>query len=305
MDQVDNKEITHHVGKSKQLETLIGLLRDENQANDIHAKLKYLGEGSFKDSKVRNEDGELAIVWHGSPRNFDLFDTNAKGEYRWRNSGVHFSSSKELVAQYAKKAISALQTALGFIGKEEIGSDYSPKNPEHFKQAAEAYNRVIKDLIDNGEQSIYYKNHGHWSSVQYSEGNGFDMEWFGEIFGGELPTKDNSIMLQGPYGVPIYYGREIGQNYYACVLNITNPFSEDSGSIDWSFEKGEESHKDNGTDGTILSHSENVKGIGNLEIEGTTGTYSYGVFNPNQIRIVGIESNGVFSLTPHEKFDSQ
>ncbi len=147
-----------------------------------------MGAGAFKDSKLRTADGELMIVWHGSPRKFDEFKTDAKGEFRWRNEGVHFSSSREVIEQYADKAFSALRQMLYDIAMKEHGIKYGdPVQSEQVKKAKEIYNQIIKDVIEKGEDSAYYKK-GYSLDVHEQKVRKPDLDaltYNGEIFGTE------------------------------------------------------------------------------------------------------------------------
>ena len=50
----------------------------------------------FKDSKIRNDEGQLIKVWHGSPKDFTVFDTELWGAY--------FSENKWYSERYARRA---------------------------------------------------------------------------------------------------------------------------------------------------------------------------------------------------------
>lgn len=295
---------------SLQFKTLLEIVKDEHAAEDLYQKIKALGEGEFKESKARDTNGELMIVWHGSPRIFEQFDTNAQGEFRWRNQGIHFQSSKDLIKQYAEKAKKSLNQVVHGIGKEEFGhQEYDPLKKEHLQKAVESYNEVVRDLIANGKESKFYKRRHVLEgfskgaeSINYKEER-FALESFAEIFGGNLPSEENTEMVKGPKGVEFYMGRNMGKVYYAAVLNMTRPFELETTDIDNGYEQGEESNKNSGTDGTILHHPTDLIGMGAQEVEGTAGTYSYGVFDPKDIKIIGREVNGVFEVMP--EFSSQ
>lgn len=281
----------------RQFKTLLGVVKSEDEAVRIHEKLKKIGEGEFGESKARDENGELSIVWHGSPRIFDQFDQNAAGEYRWRNEGIHFQSSKDMVKQYAEKAKDALGHTYREIIQQDFGKEYDIKNNEHVQTVIGHYNEMVRDLIEHGMESKHIMTRNN--IVQLTYGNTrMDLDSFKEIFGGKLPDNDNTVMVKGPNGTELYYGKDIGKVYYAAVLNIKNPHIEETTDLDNGYEVGEETHKKGETDGTILNHTTNIKGMGGLEVEGTAGTSSYGVFDTNEIKIIGREVNGIFELMP-------
>ena len=273
------------------------------QALEIYKALKNLESGEFKNSKLRDENGELLVVWHGSPRKFDNFKTDAKGEFRWRNQGVHFSSSRKLVEQYSDKAYSALNNARYHLIMEIAGNkDFSALSKEDREKGDKMYNTIILDLIEKGENSQFYnkayKNDNftkgklsderepNRDSIKYGK-KGFSIEWFFEIFGGEMPNKNNAYFDERNR---LWLGKNVGRYAYACILNIENPFELDSINMDESFELGEKSHKEKATDGTILYHPKAVHAMGGQKDEEAMGSYSAAAFNPNQIKIVGIEN---------------
>lgn len=271
------------------------------QALEIYKALKNLESGEFRDSKLRDENGELRIVWHGSPRKFDEFKTDAKGEWRYMNYGVHFSSSKEIVEQYSEKAYSALDNIRYNLAEEVSGiKDGSKLSSEHFANGDKIYNEIIADLVEKGEESQFYKKayrfdpvkkkdtdeRTHRDAITYGKQR-FGVDWAFEIFNGEMPNKENAYFDER---ANLWLGRDIGEYAYACVLNIERPFEQESANVDHGFRAGENAHTEKLTDGTILYHSEPVHAMGGLLREEAKGTYSVAVFDSSQIKIVGVES---------------
>lgn len=272
------------------------------QALEIYTALKKLESGEFKDSKLRDGNGELLIVWHGSPRKFDEFKTDAKGEWRSQNYGVHFSSSKEVVEQYSEKAYSALNEIRYLLAEEVSGIKGGEKsNSEHFANGDKIYNEIIADLITKGEESQFYKK-GY--KIDYREKKisderdtsldriiygkqSFGIEWALEIFNGEMPNKENAHFDES---AKLWLGKDIGKYAYACVLNIEKPFELETTDIDLAFIAGEDAHAEKSSDGTVLYHSEPIHAQGGEVNEEAKGTYSVAVFDPSQIRIIGVEN---------------
>lgn len=277
----------------------------KDNALKIYETIKKLGSGEFKNSKLRNENGELMLMWHGSPRKFEEFKTDTAGQFRWRNSGIQFSSSREVVEQYADKAFSAVRAILySIILKTYDLKHGEPIQEEQLKQAKEIYNKIILDIIENGEESVYYKKGYIMGSDQQKvrapgydaltyEGESFGLDWALEIFNGHIPTKDNTTLDEGN---GIYLGNGIGKYEYLAVLDIEHPYETDSVNMDHGFELGEREHKQKGTDGTILSHSKGVIGNGGIVVEETKGTYSAAVFDPTKIKILGRREGGKFEI---------
>lgn len=305
----ENKVSVVHSGEkspdeSQQFQELLKVCSGREQALGIFTQIKKLENGEFKDSQLRNAEGELLIVWHGSPRKFRQFSTDTKGEYRWRNRGVHFQSSRQIIEQYSEKAYSAIRTILADIAGKlftlESGKELTPEQLEKLKQT---YNQIIEDLIINGEESVYYKKgysenqpglkvrNPSLDAITY-QGRTFGTEWALEIFNGEMPTRENSYLdpVEG-----VYLGNGIGKYEYAAVLNIKNPYKpEASTNIDHDFEQGEQAQEGQGTDGTILHHQKDLIGDGGLPIKGTKGTYSAAIFEASQIKVLGRMEHGKF-----------
>lgn len=272
---------------------------DYEHALKIYKDIKELENGEFKESKLRDENNELMIVWHGSPRKFDEFKTDVKGEFRWRNEGLHFNSSRELIKQYAEKAYKALNIILYDIALEISGAKYGIELDEELQRKAIAeYNKMVQDIIEQGENSRFYHKEYEYDNEQKKFSNKrkqdfdyliygrqrFGLEWVLEIFGGEMPSKENTY-LDKTNG--LYWGNNIGRFEYAAVLNMENPFKEETTNIDVGFELGENSHKEKDTDGTILFHKENIIGDGRLEVQGSKDTYSAAVFDKRKIKLIG------------------
>lgn len=273
------------------------------QALKIYKNIKEIENGGFKDSKLRDKNNEILIVWHGSPRKFDEFETDVKGEFRWRNEGLHFNSSRELIKQYSEKAYKSLNIILYDIALEISGAEYGIElNEEQQKKAIAEYNKMVEDLIKHGENSRFYskayeyddseKRKPDMDFLKYGK-HRFGLEWALEIFNGEMPTKEN-VSFDKTNG--LYFGKNIGRYEYAAVLNIKNPYEEETVGIDYGFEKGEKAHKEQGTDGTILFHKENIIGDGQLEVVGSKNTTSVAIFDKRQIKLIGRMEEGKFII---------
>lgn len=296
--------------ESIQFKELIKMTGDREKAAQIYNKTKELENGELKESKLRDENGELMIVWHGSSRKFEKFDPKAKGEWSWRNKGMHFQSSKETIEQYAKKAKSALNNILYNIGLEHFdmkgGSTFTNEQEQKIK---EIYNEIIKDIVESGEDSKFFRKgyETYYSKEKRAEKQRrtsaldaiiygkqqFGTEWVLEIFGGEMPTKENCSFNE-KYG--IYIGNDIGEYKYAALLNIEKPFYKETADLDNGFEDGERFHQEQNTDGTILFHKEGVETFQEGKIRGTENTTSASVFDENKIKIIGIESEDGFEI---------
>lgn len=297
--------------ESVQFKELVKTTGNQKEATKIYRMLKKLENGDFRNSQLRDKNGELMIVWHGSSRKFEEFNMKAKGQWRWKNEGMHFQSSKEVIAQYAEKAKRAWNIILYDIAIEHFGIEQGRElTGEQDKKAREIFNEIVEDLIKNGENSKYWhKNYlRHYDKQKGEEilkrdpgGDAiaygkqlFGTEWALEIFGGEMPSKKN-CSINEKYGT--YFGNDIGEYKYAAVLNIKNPFRKETNETDDGFEIGEKSHREERTDGTILSHK---KGIFDFPMQttiaGTVNSISAAVFDTDKIKTIGVETENGFEI---------
>lgn len=70
----------------------------------------------FKNSKVRNENGNLIPVYHGSPNEFTVFDRDRAGSNGvWYGAGFYFTPSKENATSYAGDKGNVKETYLNIV----------------------------------------------------------------------------------------------------------------------------------------------------------------------------------------------
>ena len=74
-----------------------------NKAADdsVKYKLSPEQEAFFKDSKIRDEDGNLRTVYHGTGANFDTFDKEKAGN-GWLGKGFYFTPDKDVARDFGK-----------------------------------------------------------------------------------------------------------------------------------------------------------------------------------------------------------
>jgi hypothetical protein len=276
---------------------------DFDEAMRIYQELKALEQGEFKESQMRDSNGELVIMWHGSPRKFDTFNPNSMGEFRWKNKGMHFCSEKSTIHQYSEKAEKSLSQIVAGVARQHFIIPPTERIPkDQFQKAIGIYNKIIEDIRENGRDSQYYVTTskptptGEWipssaDAIVYMKRQ-FGADWALEIFNGKLPTKDNTYFDESS---GVYIGNDLGKYKYATILNIENPFRLTSRDFDSTFKMGEKAHEEQGTDGTIIFHKEGIFGYpdGNALaapglIPNTEGSYSAAVFDPDKIKIIGV-----------------
>ena len=57
----------------------------------------------FKDSKMRDEDGNLLVVYHRTPNEFTIFDIKKSNINNWYREGFYFSDNQEVAKTYGRK----------------------------------------------------------------------------------------------------------------------------------------------------------------------------------------------------------
>lgn len=74
---------------------------DQNVNDNVKYKLAPEQEAFFKDSKIRDEDGNLRTVYHGTGANFDTFDKDKAGN-GWLGKGFYFTPNKDVARDFGK-----------------------------------------------------------------------------------------------------------------------------------------------------------------------------------------------------------
>lgn len=78
------------------------IAQNDQKVNDgIKYKLSPEQEEFFKDSKIRDEDGNLRTVYHGTGANFDTFDKEKAGN-GWLGKGFYFTPDKDVARSFGK-----------------------------------------------------------------------------------------------------------------------------------------------------------------------------------------------------------
>ena len=78
------------------------IAQNDQKVNDnVKYKLSPEQEAFFKDSKIRDEDGNLRTVYHGTGANFDTFDKDKAGN-GWLGKGFYFTPDKDVARDFGK-----------------------------------------------------------------------------------------------------------------------------------------------------------------------------------------------------------
>ena len=79
------------------------IAQNDQKVNDsVKYKLSPEQEAFFKDSRIRDEDGNLRTVYHGTGANFDAFDKEKAGN-GWLGKGFYFTPDKDVARSFGKK----------------------------------------------------------------------------------------------------------------------------------------------------------------------------------------------------------
>lgn len=154
-------------------------LSQDNQGRELSKQQQEF----FKDSKVRDEQGRLLEVYHGTPNtsNFTVFDTNKSGFNTMNGEyGIYFTDSKKFADDFSYERIET--DSMFFDKKGEKGKVYTNylniTNPLDFSQLTEDdINNLYKyaseiGKIDGKEQFI--ENMLNWQQIgnhQLMKGN--------------------------------------------------------------------------------------------------------------------------------------
>lgn len=78
------------------------IAQNDQKVNDsVKYKLSPEQEVFFKDSRIRDEDGNLRTVYHGTGANFDTFDKEKAGN-GWLGKGFYFTPDKDVARSFGK-----------------------------------------------------------------------------------------------------------------------------------------------------------------------------------------------------------
>lgn len=132
---------------SKKLKNVID--SDGNKLSEAQAEF-------FKDSKVRDEDGNLLKAYHGTNSNFTVFNRGEKnGQF---GKGIYFAADKSYAKENGKKVVSAylnIENPFTVTDNTNILTAINEKFP------GTDYFEMTKVLADNGYDGIIYD---HWEN---------------------------------------------------------------------------------------------------------------------------------------------
>lgn len=108
----------------------------------------------FKDSKVVDENGNLLVVYHGTPNDFNVFDLNRSGQTGTEyGEGIYLTSSKDIANQYTKDKNGKIMEMYANIVK--------PLNNENVTIDKKSLKKFLKELVKIEEYAL--SNYGEIS----------------------------------------------------------------------------------------------------------------------------------------------
>ena len=125
----------------------------------------------FKDSKVRDEDGNLLTAYHGTKNDFTVFDTDRKATNgRVFGKGIYFTLNEDAAKVYAKNKGKVMETYLN-ITNPLIVDHYNEGAFKYAIQNIDPYN--VADIyrggrIDQNKATQYIQSHGY-DGIQINE----------------------------------------------------------------------------------------------------------------------------------------
>lgn len=248
---------------------------------EVKFQLTPQQEEFFKDSKARDEQGNLVSVYHGTRSRFNKFSKSKLGENTQANSaleGFFFTSNKDMADVYRKPVDD-------FYNHDPLDEYLTLLNAEELK------NILLKSGW-NKEQLDYNYNENNENLIEdllYEvQGTAYNFDYFDNIDGYRdlisilkelgLDNKNKSLWTK----VEKEFNKQQGYRM-ETYLNITNPLIvDDFGQYeDESFSDAIKEAKKQGRDGVIFRNVED--GAMGTNMESPVGDV-YVVFEPNQIK---------------------
>ncbi len=128
-------------------------MKQKQETDNQGRKLSKEQQEFFKDSKVRDKNGNLKVVYHGTKNgNFTVFDVNKIGtgatSFSSNGSGFYFTENKEIAKNYAGTIEGNKKT------NELLGLKNTSVNPQVYETYINITNPFV--VIDNTNQKVNY-----------------------------------------------------------------------------------------------------------------------------------------------------
>ena len=259
-DNVSSKDIISD--SSKNASNIKYSLSDTKGRNLTEEQQEY-----FKDSKVRDENGQLKVMYHGSPAQFTVFDKKKAKSSGFYGRGFYFSESESHAGQYG--------------GRYEVYLDL--KNPVQAgikNITKEQLRKFVAEIAENEDYGI--ENYGYDATVDSVTNSVYgkdDFTMLGDLNATSIGDMVEAIQLFNEVNGTNYDGiiasTETVAFYPEQIKNIGNQNPTDNPDINLSL--GEESaqtgdYRVYGKDIALEAHTQETAQEGVAEIAPTTST---------------------------------
>ena len=231
--------------EKKIADSIIRMVEGETKYSDRDSeghKLSKDQQEFFKDSKVLDENGNLKVVYHGSYKEFSVFDSNVpsingrvfgngfyfaptkEGAKRWADGIVYKCYLNITKPYYASADMDVPQDILEYIKDlyrekyDEYSKDSSWFGSKMSKEEWVAYNQK---MYSNSEIALgalaYVKNSDGLSNAEYSR---LEAELKTEVL--KSFGYDGIIYIKGKKGFGLYGGDQYVAFYPEQIKNVTN-----------------------------------------------------------------------------------
>ena len=193
----------------------------------------------FKDSKVRDENGNLLTVYHGSPNEFTIFDIDRAGSRgSWYSEGFYFTTSKELANDYASNKGKVYETYLNIKNPYIPTSDII--NQDGSVTFAPSFSEDIKNRFPEQAQK-YIERDGKLTGKTISyilQDNGYDGVNVGDNWiafnSNQIKNVDNLNPTDNPdirYSLTDNQGRELSKGQQEFFKDVSKEVKDENGEL--------------------------------------------------------------------------
>ena len=169
------KEVYKNTDLTQQASTDTKYSVSDNQGRELSEEQQEY----FKDSKVRDENGNLLTMYHGTRSDFNVFDMNRAGqnyEGGWSalGKGFYFTPDIEVAKDFSTAAVEGKQTQvkevfLNITNPFYIGENYSDK----LSQLKEKYN-IDNTTLNKGYRLLDFLSENGYNSAEVLQELGYD-----------------------------------------------------------------------------------------------------------------------------------
>ena len=151
----------------------------KNQQTDNKGrKLSKEQQTKFKDSKVRDENGKLLTVYHGTRSDFNVFKNNKSGDnyegWSYSGKGFYFTDSIEEAKEFGDYSLGDTDTQIKEVYLNITNPfDTSKVYKDVFEDLAKKYN-IEDQFLDRGDNLLRWFRANKINATEVLKGYGFD-----------------------------------------------------------------------------------------------------------------------------------